>query len=612
MSLQQYVRQVKPRNETYTPPIDKIQKYFDESVEKLPQDKEIDVDSLVSAEKSAVSTQMYEAAGVIVGMEGLELTGEKLTNVMSHKQFSPIAKKWIEDFLKTHPNKEALDAFLNWVVLIGGAVADVHNGVFKDFIHKTVDKEYKGNAPITFEVPTGEKDNTADVVFITNGTRQGVFNAFSTISKLSDKDQSSRVKTTKKGLVTLLDEKGKEIVSYYQISLKKTFVKARVGRATTFINKNYLGGISAGSPTQARDYVQQAAKSDLNASYDYNQGEMVEGFFGDAFSKFKDVVSGGFKNFVGWAKKKYTKVAQILVGLSVKLSNQKIKRNRGMKSISNILNMTQLNESSLTSFLGEKKSPDIEVTKKLLTEFKTLSKFVKNDEINKLHKENMTLLNSLNAKFAVPGRKVSPILMLPNENAGIVDMVSIGNELNKVLKSKLGDIITKADIYVALKVGMNYSANTAIFGILKSIERNELEYKNLSQALFAFSAEIESEAKFGNTSLPLVIVYGGEDKKAIVLGTRSDYKQDKTIELSQTGMEVNNFPVAIFSVQKAKAGKTEQLYNVIKIKMVSDFKEVNGKPEPIYLMFELIADQSRSFTLKIEGNKYEDKAKAMS
>ena len=79
------------------------------------------------------------------------------------------------------------------------------------------------------------------------------------------------------------------------------------------------------------------------------------------------------------------------------------------------------------------------------------------------------------------------------------------------------------------------------------IERNELEYKNLSQALFAFSAEVESEVKFGNTSLPLVIVYGGEDKKAIVLGTRSDYKQDKTIELSQTGMEVNNFLFFFFN-----------------------------------------------------------------
>jgi uncharacterized membrane protein (Fun14 family) len=114
------------------------------------------------------------------------------------------------------------------------------------------------------------------------------------------------------------------------------------------------------------------------------------GWFSDTFSKFKDVVSGGFKNFVGWVKKKYTKVAQVLVGVAVKLSNQKIKRNRGMKSISNILNMTQLNESSLTSFLGEKKSPYIEVTDKLLTEFKTMEKeLIKNDEINKTHEQNV-------------------------------------------------------------------------------------------------------------------------------------------------------------------------------------------------------------------------------
>ena len=604
MTLQKYVKQLRPRDEVAVNHVHRIQ----EAVSKLPQEKQIDVDSLVSAEESVVATQMYEAAGVIVGMKGLKLTGADLKKVMSHDQFSPKAKTWIEDFLKAHPNKEALDAFLNWVVLIGGAVADVHNGVFKDFIHKDVDKEYKGKgkAPTTFQIPAADKDNTADVIFITNGTGQGAFNAFSTIAKLPDKDQSSRVKTTKKGLVTLLDEKGKEIVSYYQISLKKTFVAARVGRATAFLNKNYIGGISTASPTDARKYVQQ------NQSYDYNQGEMVEGFFGDVLSKFKDVVSGGFKNFVNWAKEKYTKITKVLIGLSVKLANQKIKRNRGMKSISNILNMTQLNESSLTSFLGEKKSPNITVTAKLVKEFKTLGQFVKNDEINKLHKENMTLLNSLNDKFAVPGRTVLPILMLPNENAGLVDMVSIGNEIDKVLKSKIGEIITKDDIYVALKVGMNYSANTAIFGILKSIERNELEYKNLSQALFAFSAEIESEVKFGNTSLPLVIVYGGENKKAIVLGTRSDYKDEKTSELSTTGREINNFPVAIFSVDKAKAGKTKQLYNVIKIKMVSDFKEVNGKPEPIYLMFELIADQSRSFSFKIEGNKYEDKAKAMS
>ena len=146
MSLQKYVRQVKPRNESYIPPVDRVQNFLHESDSKLPQDKEIDVDSLVSAEESTVATQMYEAAGVIVGMKGLNLNGKKLTDVMSHKQFSPTAKTWIEDFLKTHPNKEALDALLNWFVLIGGAVANVHNGVFKDFIHRTVDKDYKGKS----------------------------------------------------------------------------------------------------------------------------------------------------------------------------------------------------------------------------------------------------------------------------------------------------------------------------------------------------------------------------------------------------------------------------------------------------------------------------------
>ena len=597
MSLQVYLRQVKPRlTESYVPHVDKIQTLFTEAVSKLPQDKEIDVDSLVSAEDSTVATELYEAAGVIVGMAGLKLSSQKMSTVINNNQFSPTAKTWIEDFLKAHPNKEALDALLKWEILIGGAVADIHNGVFKDFIHKSI-KEYYDNSPSTFEVPTAEKPNTADVVFVTNGKSSILLNTLKQISNLPDKQQASRVKTDKKGLVTLLDEKGKEIVSFYQISLKKAFAKARIGRATTFINKNYASGVSLGSPTQAASVAQDF---------------QTEGFFGDAFSKFKDIVSGGFKNFVGWVKKKYTKVAQVIAGVVVKLSNQLIKSNRGMKSISNILNVAQLNESSLTSFLGEKKSQDIIVTKTLVKEFKTIeNEFIKKDNINKIHKQNIALLEKLNSSYAVPGRKVPPILMLPNNNAGIVDMTTIGNEISKVIKSKEGDIITKSDIFVALKIGMNFSANVAILAILKTIEKNISQYENLSQALFAFSAEVESEVKFGNTSLPLVIVYGGEDKKAIVLGTRSDYKQDKTNELSKTGSNFDDFPVAIISVKKAKAGKIEQLYNVIQLKIVSDFKEVDGKPEPIYLMFELIADQSRSFTLKIEGNKYQDKIKAM-
>ena len=313
-------------------------------------------------------------------------------------------------------------------------------------------------------------------------------------------------------------------------------------------------------------------------------------------------------------QKTYLKLSQVVIGVAVKLSNQIIKKNRGIKAITSVLQDTNLNESNLTTFLGEKKSPNILVTEKLTRQFKVIQKeFITNNIVNKTHDANVALINKLNDNFTAPGRKEKPILLLPNDNAGILEMNEIKNGVDKIIKTKVGDVITKSDIYLALKVGMNYSANVAIFAILKSIEKNMGKYKTLSQALFAFSAEFESEAKFGNTSLPIVIAYGGEKGKAVVLGKRDDFKRDKTNELTQTGRDFNDFPVVIISVRKAtsRGDKSKQLYNVIHLKTVTDFEDVGGKPEPKYLMFELIADQSRSFTLKIEGNKYQNKKQAL-
>ena len=600
MSLQKYVRQVKPRNESYIPPVDRVQNFLHESVSKLPQDKEIDVDSLVSAEKATDATELYEAAGTIVALYGLKLTKANLDAAMGHPEFSPIAKDWFKNFLEIHSNKEAVDALLNWAALTGSGVNKIENGTFKDFIHKSI-REYYNSAPTSFQVPTAEKDNAADILLIKNGTRQSLLNTVKEISRLPENKQSSRVNIDKKGLSILMNDKGKEVVSYYQVSLKKAFEKGMIGRVTTFMNKNYAGGASLGDIEQATKLVRQIQ-------------DLPEGIFSDMFDKFKDIVSGGFKNFVGWVKKTYLKLSQVIVGVAVKLSNKIITKNRGIKVITSVLQDTNLNESNLTTFLGEKKSQEIVVTQKLVGQFKVIEReFIKKDAINRLHNANVALIQKLNTEFTSPGRKAPPILMLPNTNAGILEMNEIKNGVDKVIKSKVGDVITKSDIYLALKVGMNYSANVAIFSILKSIEKNMGKYENLSQALFSFSAEFESEAKFGNTSLPLVIAYGGEKGKAVVLGTRDDYKRDKTDELTQTGRDFNDFPVAVISVRKAtsRGDTTKQLYNVIHLKTVTDFKEVSGKPEPIYLMFELIADQSRSFTLKIEGNKYQDKSKAM-
>ena len=40
MSLQQYARQVKPRNESYTPPVEKIQNFLSEAYSFFPKSEE--------------------------------------------------------------------------------------------------------------------------------------------------------------------------------------------------------------------------------------------------------------------------------------------------------------------------------------------------------------------------------------------------------------------------------------------------------------------------------------------------------------------------------------------------------------------------------------------
>lgn len=597
MSLKGYVKQLRPIQENKVNYVQQVQ----EAVEKLPQEKQLNIDALVSGEKSTVATQLYEAAGTIVALYGIKLSKGNLEKGMGHPEFSPVAKKWFNEFLKVHSNKEATDALMSWIAMTGSGVDEIQKSTFEDFIHKNI-KEYYDNAPTTFQVPTGEKDNTADIVLIKNGSRKSLINAIKEIFKLPENKQPSRVNTEKDGLVILMNDKGNEIVSYYQVSLKKGFEAARVGRVTTFINKNYAGGASLG---------------DIEQAFGVAQDLTTEGLFSDMFNKFKNIVSGGFKNFVGWVQKTYIKLSQVVIGVAVKLSNQMIKKNRGIKAINSILNDVNLNESNLTTFLGEKKSQNIKVTDKLVRQFKIIeNEFLKKDIVNETHKSNIALINKLNDNFTAPGRKEKPILLLPNENAGTFsnsEMNEIKNGVDKVIKSKATDTITKSDIYLALKIGMNYSANVAIFAILKNIEKNISKYENLSQALFSFSAEFESEAKFGNTSLPIVIAYGGEKGKAVVLGKRDDFKRDKTNELTQTGRDFNDFPVVIISVKKAtsRKDKSKQLYNVIHLKTVTDFEDVGGKPEPKYLMFELIADQSRSFTLKIEGNKYQNKKQAL-
>ena len=121
MGLRKYVRQAKPTQENKVDYVRKVQ-IACEAVEKLPQEKQLNIDSLVSAEKATDATELYEAAGTIVALYGLKLTKANLDAAMGHPEFSPIAKEWFKKFLEVHPNKEAVDALLNWASLTGSGV----------------------------------------------------------------------------------------------------------------------------------------------------------------------------------------------------------------------------------------------------------------------------------------------------------------------------------------------------------------------------------------------------------------------------------------------------------------------------------------------------------
>jgi hypothetical protein len=135
--------------------------------------------------------------------------------------------------------------------------------------------------------------------------------------------------------------------------------------------------------------------------------------------------------------------------------------------------------------------------------------------------------------------------------------------------------------------------------ILKCLGLDEQEVTSSSKSSSSLSSNSKNVIKLilSNSSKVVVLMSYGSGNLPI---------QKELIDF------LNSSDKIFLNASQCKAGKIEQLYNVIQLKIVSDFKEVGGKPEPIYLMFELIADQSRSFSFKIEGNKYEDKTKAMS
>jgi hypothetical protein len=528
--------------------------------------------------KSATDrTEIYEGCAIVAGMN-------KGLKILNHSEFSPTCKTWINDFVE---NVEGGDKIiLDYCNELGSAMKQI--GPFKDFIHKNINNYYN-NAPSIFEVQNPDKVNTADSVMITKGSSSDLFKIMAELKVLDKSGQHARIKT-EGSKVSLLDNKDKIVVSYYQVSLKKDAKagSARIGKVGSFASTRFANNLSLNQPDkilQSNEIFDNEAEGDLLAEGIrdiFNKGTQV-------LSKLGISISKGATAFLSKIKNVFSKLATSAYKFAASFANKEIKSNKLVKAANAIASELK-SDGALLEGVRE-----IKAKKGLVKQIKVFNDAMKGDLINKAFQENKSLASSLNSKFAVKDRPIDPIVVLEGGDVKISsDDLQKLKELNNI---KEGDTITLglgSPVDTVFKLTSNWAGMTYIKGILKYVEGKMSNYENLSSSLYALAAEFEGEARFGNTALPLVIVYGSNTIKH--MGTRDDFEKKKVEDLAKLGKEYNDFPVLVIKINKV-AGKS---YNTINILLVESLTGMPPKPQ--WMSVGIATNSGSSFATKFEVN----------
>ena len=529
--------------------------------------------------KSATDrTEIYEGCAIVEGM------GKGLS-ILSHQEFSPMCKSWIEDFISNVDNGEKI--ILDYCKELGGSMKQL--GSFKDFIHAGVN-DYYNQAPEIFEVPNPDKVNTADAVMISKGNRSDLFRIMKEMKGLDLQAQHRRIKTNQSE-ITLLDSKDKPVVVFYQVSLKKDAKagSARIGKVGKFANTRFMTGVAGNLPSKIQTIQQNHLEWDTEAelisegiSDIFNKGTAVLAKLGAKVSKGVDFL---YKKIKGV----FSKLAKSANQAAKSFTDKEVKTNKISKSANSIIKELESQGGLVES------TRNITAKPALVREIKTFNQAMKGDPINKLYQENKKLIKKLNSQFAVKDRPIEPIVIL---EGGDVKISSADLKKLKQLDSlKEGDTISLGlgtPVDTVFKLTSNWAGMNYIKGILKYVESKMSNYENLSTSLYALAAEFEGEARFGNTALPLVIVYGGNKLKH--MGTRDDFEKKKVEDLAKIGKEYNDFPVLVIKVARV-AGKK---YNSINILLVESLEGM--PPQPQYNVVGIATNSGSKFATKFEIN----------
>ena len=580
MGITDYGKQLRPREQKTANHVEKVRSLLE------AEEIQLAIDELLPT-SATDRTQIYEAAVVLVAMAGANLSSSKIKSVMKSNEFSSVAKSWTTSILEEDRNGEVLS---EWYANIGYPISKL--GKFKDFIHENINQYYR-STPSSFEYPGSQKDNTADVVLIVDGTKTDLFSMLEEIKSLPEKEQIMSATTESDGKVTITNSKGKQI-SFYQVSAKKAYGGAdrgRIGKVGAFINKNIIKG-TPHLPSKLLDLLDEDYYSHLSEP-EYNI--FLEGFFNDTVNKFKGVISKGFSSFKSWVMSTIGKLKGLITKVAQNVVNRVISKDKGFQAANNIIKEVGLN--NLVEAPGDK----VTLTNKLRKELDALQPLVK--KINIIHKKNISLVEKLNKRPKMKIRPRPPIYM-PNPAGGLIDESTVLKEIKKISDIR-GDKVSRDKFKLVVSIAANAAANIAINAILKTVERQIENYEDLTESLFAFSSTLEAEARFGNTALPVVITYGGKDGKNVVLGKRDDYTKRNAKELVEKGKELNDFYIAVIEIYKSGGNNP---YNIAKFHLVTGFEENQGKPFPQFTQISIANSSGSKFYTKIEADAPSPKA----
>jgi len=503
-----------------------------------------------------IAEAVYEAWAFIVAKTSSSKTLPTIKDVqssMSDSEFDSTGKKWITDFLKkTKDNIYLLKA----MELVGGDIKDIPNINWGKVIilHKSIKAYYK-NIPKNYK--EGAKENTADMVLITKGS----------VNSLLKSLPNSTMSWTDDGRISI---EGTDI-EFIQVSLKKGQDSARIGKLSSLINKIY--GQQAMRP-------RQLVGEDI---------EQLEEGLRDIFGKAAELISMGAKKLINFAKNMLTKLKNSLLKSAIKISKT-ITRDKAHTSSKNL---SKLFGVGLSESLNEAKPlPPVKINAPMLKEMKILkNEIIKKDLANAEYDmmlKNVALINS---------KKEGAIKVINKGTDPKLEMKNFVRAANLVLSKRINDTISREEINPAFKLVVNYASYRTFNTILSDMYKNIESYNKISNSLVSLNAKLRAEAIFGDTALPLWIVYG-QGAGAHYKHTKNEFETSTREDIVKLG-ESMDVPYIYISISKSSKNPT---YNAIYLYVLIGSVQSNEELKPEYMMIQFINRSGSDWSYKIDAS----------